>query len=95
MCGGWRGVTTFLCWGAFPLCGIFLAHPSVPLVIFSPVRSQLLSFSTFSPYPLLLLLAILFVLTGLALDLSRPGTWEDSGSMPTFLPKHSLLLGIH
>ena len=22
-------------------------------------------------------------------------TWEDSGSMPTFLPKHSLLLGIH
>ena len=95
MCGGWRGVTAFRCWGAFPLCGIFLAYPSVPLVSFPPDLSQLLSFSSFSPYPLLLLLAIFFILTGLALDLRRPGTWEDSGSMPTFLPKHSRRLGIH
>ena len=62
---------------------------------FSPVLSQLLSFSSFSPYPLLLLVAILFILASLALDLRSPGMWEDSGSMPTFLPKHSLLLSIH
>lgn len=81
--------------GDFPLCGVFLAHPSVPPVSFSPVLSQLLSFSSSSPYPLLLLVAILFILTGLALDLRSPGMWEDSGSMPTSLPKHSLLLSIH
>lgn len=102
----WAGLGLNVWWTQWSYCiSVLEGFTSSQFLPSSPISSTCeflsrslstsFSFSSFSPYLLLLLIAFLFCLTGTALALRRPGTWEDPGSMPTFLPKHSLLLGIH
>lgn len=87
-------IIVFSCGGALPVCGLSLAYPSVPPVSFSPGLSQ----RVHSPFSLLFLClssaAFNYLSSSsisLALGLVTLRVWESTGSVPTFLPKHSLL----